>query len=72
MVIVDMVIARIWFFGGKWKSVNNCFQWLNLGLLVALEVSRATYWGVWGAEPPRKKGSYTLNVSVVDNPSRKL
>ena len=37
----------------------------NLGLLVSLEASRPTYWGVWGAEPPRKKGSYILHVSVV-------
>ena len=36
----------------------------NLGLLVGLEASRPTYWGVWGAEPPRKKGSYILHVSV--------
>ena len=36
----------------------------NLRLSVGLEASRPTYWGVWGAEPPRKKGSYVLHVRV--------
>ncbi len=30
-----------------------------------LEASRPIYWGVSGAEPPRKKGSYILHVSVL-------
>ena len=64
-----MHITKIWFSGGKSRSVNNFFQrpdFVNLGLLVGLEASRPTYRGVWGAEPPRKKGSYILHVSVVD------
>ena len=63
-----MVITKNWFSSRKSRSVNNFFQrpnFGNLGLLVSLEASRPTYWGVWGAEPPRKKGSYILHVSVV-------
>ena len=62
-----MVITKIWVSNRKSRSVNNSFQRLdfgNLGLLIGLEASRPTYWGVWGAEPPRKKGSYILHVSV--------
>ena len=62
-----MVITRIWFFGRQSRSVDYSFKrpdFGNLGLLVGLEASRPTYWGVWGAEPPRKKGSYILHVSV--------
>ena len=63
-----MIITRIWFSDRKSRSVNNFFQWpdlANLGLMVGLEASRPTYWGVWGLEPHRKKGSYILHVSVV-------
>ena len=62
-----MVITKTWFSHRKSRSVNIFFQqpdFGNLGQAVNLEASRPTYWGVWGAEPPRKKGSYILHVSV--------
>ena len=67
MEMVDMVITTIWLSNRKSRGVNNLLQRLDLGnleLLVGLEASRLTYWGVWEAEPPRKKGSYILHVSV--------
>ncbi len=63
--MLDVVITKNWFSDRKSRSVNNSLQRPDLGLLVGLEASRPTYWGVWGAEPPRKKGSYILHVSVV-------
>ena len=55
-------------FRSKSEKCNHFFQrpdFGNLALLDGLEASMPTYWGVLGAELPRKKGSYILNVSVV-------
>ena len=68
MEMVDVVITKMWFSGQKSRSVNIFSSGrfcLLFGAVACLEASRPTYWGVWGAEPPRKKGSYILHVSVV-------
>ena len=67
MDMVDVVITRIVFSGHKSRSVHF-FQrpyFGNMGLLVILEESRPSYWGVWGAEPPRKNGSYILLMHIL-------
>ena len=64
MQMVDMAIAKSLFSDRKSRSVNIFFQRSDLGALVGLKASGPTYWRVWGAESPRKKGSYILHVSV--------
>ena len=73
---IDVVTTKNWFSGRRSTNVNNYFQRPDLGVLVSLEASRPTDWGFWGAEPPRKKGSYILWLRVVFgciwNPIHKL
>ena len=68
MKMVDMVITKKKIFRPKIEKCQHFFQrpdFDNLALLVGLDASRPTYWGVWGAKPHRKKGSCILHVSVV-------
>ena len=67
MEIIDVVITKHRFSSPRTRISVNSFQRLdfwNLGLLVGLEAPNPTYWGVFGAELPRKKGSFILHVSV--------
>ena len=57
-------ITRIRFSGRESRIVSNSAKRPDLGLLVGLEACTPTYWGVWGAETPRKKASHILHVSV--------